>query len=319
MDLTRRHVLALALGAIASRPRGLLAQPGPPPEPGMIPPNPFDATVRRYGDLPEEAIVTALQEAPILGARNVGNTSINLRCDLEGPIDGAYKPSERRHVDHWRAEVGAFRVAQLLGIDRVPPAVFRRVSRSELAAVETRRLVFRAGWSRGAMIYWVPVLHRAGIFSGEALTTWTDQLVAGVDIPPADVRRAEEISTLISFDFLIGNWDRWHGTNTLVDAHGGLVYRDNNGGFLEPMPRWKQDIIFSFLQRVQRFSRDLVEHVRALSLPALRQAMANDADGNDPLLRESQLRAVMHRRRTFLEYVDALASINGPAEVYHFR
>ena len=90
--------------------------------------------------------------------------------------------------------------------------------------------------------------------------------------------------------------------------------------FISSFRQWKTSGD-SFLapQRVQRFSRDLVEHVRALSLPALRQAMANDADGNDPLLRESQLRAVMHRRRTFLEYVDALASINGPAEVYHFR
>jgi hypothetical protein len=283
----------------------------------VLPPNPY-GSARRYGELLEDEIVTALTQARILSARNVGNTSVNLHCDLEGSIDGAFKPAETRHVDHWRAEIGAFRVAQLLGIDRVPPAVFRRVSRDELAGAPAGRLLFRAGWARGAMIYWVPVLHRAGIFSGDALTEWTNQLVVGVDIPGGARRRAEEISTLISYDFVIGNWDRWHGTNTLVDGNGGLVYRDNNGGFLEPMPRWKMEIIFSFLQRVQRFSRRFVDQVRAMTLPALRRAIAADADGREPLLNEAQLRAMMRRRATFIQYVDALVSIHGPTEVYCF-
>ncbi len=288
------------------------------PTPPAVPPNPFESSIRRYGELPEEDIVRALTTGSILSARNVGNTSVNLRCDLDGPIDGAFKPAETRHVDHWRAEIGAFRVAQLLGLDRVPPAVFRRVARTELAGVEAGRLLFRDGWARGAMIYWVPVLRRAGIFSGAALTEWTNHLVVGVDIPPDGRRRAEEISTLISYDFIIGNWDRWHGTNTLVDARGQLCYRDNNGGFLEPMPRWKMEIIFSFLQRSQRFSRTFVEHVRAMSLAGLRRAIAADADGREPLLNEVQLRAMVRRRATYLEYVDALVGIHGAAEVLCF-
>ncbi|MDB4928893.1 MAG: hypothetical protein JWM10_1377 [Myxococcaceae bacterium] len=357
MKVSRRQLLALGLGAVATRraaaqtppvlassgaippnpfgdgpalpvvvaaptpPAPAPAAPAPPsPEASAVPPNPYDANVRRYGVLAEEDIVRALTENPILSAREVGNTSINLRCDLEGPIDGAFKPAETRHVDHWRAEIGAFRVAQLLGLDRVPPAVFRRVSRDELTSIgaDASRLLFRENWARGAMIYWVPVLRRAGIFSGEALTEWTNQLVVGVDIPAASRQRAEEISTLISYDFIIGNWDRWHGTNTLVDGRGSLVYRDNNGGFLEPMPRWKLEIIFSFLQRVQRFSRRFVDQVRAMSLAALRAAIAADADGREALLNEAQLRAMMRRRQTFLEYVDALAGIHGADEVFCF-
>lgn len=343
LNVSRRQLLALGLGAITVRPSRAAAQTPSPPvssgaippnpfeegpvahsvaapiaEPSVLPPNPYETGVRRYGDLIEEEIVRALTESPIQSARNVGNTSVNLRCDLDGPIDGAFKPAEVRHVDHWRAEIGAFRVAQLLGIDRVPPAVFRRVSRDELVGVDASRLVFRAGWARGAMIYWVPVLRRAGIFSGEALTSWTNHLVVGVDIPANARGRAEEISTLISYDFVIGNWDRWHGTNTLVDARGQLCYRDNNGGFLEPLPRWKMEIIFSFLQRVQRFSRRFVEQVRAMTLPALRRAIVADADGSEALLNEAQLRAMMRRRATFLEYVDALVGIHGAADVLCF-
>ncbi len=343
MTVSRRQMIVFGLSAIAMRSARSRAQTPPalstdslPPnpfgevaapsgvgvragEPVVLPPNPYDVEARRYGDVVEDDIVRALQESPIQSAREVGNTSINLRCDLDGAIDGAFKPAETRHVDHWRAEIGAFRVAQMLGLDRVPPAVFRRVARGELVGIDASRLLFRDGWARGAMIYWVPVLHRAGIFSGEALTQWTNQLVVGVEIPATSLRRAEEISTLISYDFIIGNWDRWHGTNTLVDAHGGLVYRDNNGGFLEPMPHWKMEIIFSFLQRVQRFSRRFVDHVRAMTLASLRRTIANDADGHEALLSEVQLRAMMRRRATFLEYVDALVGIHGAAEVYCFE
>lgn len=304
--------------AAAPTPPATAVTGGAPAEPPPVPPNPYDLGSRHYGDLAEEDIVRALTSAPIQSARNVGNTSVNLRCDLAGDIDGAFKPAETRHVDHWRAEIGAFRVAQVLGIQRVPPAVFRRVARDELVGADASRLLFRDNWARGAMIYWVPVLRRAGIFSGTALTEWTNQLVVGVDIPPDARQRAEEISTLISYDFIIGNWDRWHGTNTLVDAHGGLVYRDNNGGFLEPMPRWKMEIIFSFLQRVQRFSRRFVEQVRAMSMDELRHAIAADADGREPLLNEIQLRAMVRRRATFLQYVDALIGINGASEVLCF-
>ncbi|MEZ4406484.1 MAG: hypothetical protein R3A52_08420 [Polyangiales bacterium] len=286
-----------------------------------IPPNPYaqaNSLGRRYGALDEADIIAALRSAPIRGAREVGNTSINLHCDLEGDIDGAYKPSERRHAEHWRAEIGAFRVSQILGIERVPPAVFRRVPQGDVPAAIQPRVYFNHGVSRGAMIYWVPVLHRAGIFSGQALEQWTNLLVVGVDLPDRERLRAEEISTLIAFDYIIGNWDRWHGTNTLTDGQGHLVYRDNNGGFLEPLPRGRHEIILSFLQRVQRFSRAFVERARAFTLADLRRAIAQDGDGAEPLLSEAQLRSVIRRRNTLIQYVDALVNIHGEDEVLFF-
>ena len=79
------------------------------------------------------------------------------------------------------------------------------------------------------------------------------------------------------------------------------------------------EIIFSFLQRVQRFSRRFVDGVRAMTLAGLRRAIVADADGSEALLNEAQLRAMMRRRATFLEYVDALVGIHGAAEVYCFE
>lgn len=302
------------------------AAPRPENAPVVLPPNPYGRgnessdhlAGRQYGSIPEERILAALRTAAIASSRNVGNTSVNLRCDLEGDIDGGYKPSEARHVHHWRAEIAAFRVNQLLGLERVPPALFRRVPMSQIPGGAGLGLRLVAGVSRGAMIYWVPVLHRSGIFSGSELTRWTNLLQVGTPLSEADRTRAEDISTLVVFDYLIGNWDRWHGTNTLTDGRGRMVYRDNNGGFLDPLPAARHEMILAFLQRVQRFSRTVIDRARALTLIDLQRAIAPDADGPEPLLSESQLRGVLRRRDTLVQYVDALVSIHGAEEVFYF-
>lgn len=47
-------------------------------------------------------------------------------------------------------------------------------------------------------------------------------------------------------------------------------------------------------------------------------AIAPDADEGLLLLNERQLRAVMQRRDTLIQYVDALVQIHGEDEVYAF-
>lgn len=278
-----------------------------------------DPTHRQYAGVSEEEIIRALRTRPVIAMREVGNTSINLRCDLEGEIDGAYKPSESLHLEHFRGEIGAFRVAQLLGIERVPPAVLRRIHRSELPpGAPIARLRFREGVSWGAMIYWVPVLRSAQIYQGPILDRWTRLLTQGEAIPDGERARAEDVSSIITFDFLIGNWDRWHGTNTLQDRDGRLVFRDNNGAFYEPLRGWRYETILSWFQRVQRFSRSLVTHARALTLETLRASLDDDRLGGEPLLTDAQLRGVLRRRDTLVQYVDALVQIHGEAEVYAF-
>ena len=76
--------------------------------------------------------------------------------------------------------------------------------------------------------------------------------------------------------------------------------------------------MLSFLQRVQRFSRTLIDRARALTYESLVAAIAPDADEGRPLLNERQLRAVMQRRDTLIQYVDALVQIHGEDEVYAF-
>lgn len=290
--------------------------------PGTVPDNPYRAgrvEGRRFGDVSEEEILTALRNGPVGGRlRNYGNTSVNIRVDFPGPIDGSFKPSERLHEDHWRGEIAAFRLNQLLGLERVPPAVFRRVPEEELPNGSRYGLTFNDGMAHGAMIYWVPVLRPSGVGSLESLAYWSTRLQAGAPLPEAERARAEEVSSLVVFDFLLVNWDRWNGLNTLQDERGRLVYRDNNAGFQVPVRSTRFARVEQWLHLVQRFSRRLVAAVEALTDDAVRDAMADDADGETPLLSEEQITDVIQRKHVLLRYVRALRRQHGDAEVLYF-
>lgn len=291
--------------------------------PGYAPPNPYRAggsVGRHFGPVPENDILATLRTAPVRGnLRNYGNTSVNIRVDFPGPIDGSYKPSELRHEEHWRAEIAAFRLSQLLGLECVPPAVFRVVPEEDLHTGARYGVTFSGGVSRGAMIYWVPVLRPSGVGSVESLSYWSERLTAGVVLADAERPRAREVSDLIAFDFLIANWDRWNGLNTLEDGDGHLVYRDNNAGFQVPLRTSRYRRVLGWLHRSQRFSRSLVGRARALTLETLRDAMADDADGNNTqLLTDAQLREVLRRRDVMVAYVDALVHRYGQTAVYAF-
>ncbi len=337
---TRRHRRNRHRGDVAApqhEPRASATPPAQPSQPaqpddapllyaapGYAPPNPYRAggsEGRRFGSVPEGEIVATLRTAPVRGRlRNYGNTSVNIKVDFPGAIDGSYKPSEHRHEEHWRAEIAAFRLNQLLGLERVPPAVFRTVLEDDLPTGARYGVTFTDGVSRGAMIYWVPVLRQSGVGSPESLDYWSQRLAAGAPIPEPERARAHEVSDLIAFDFLICNWDRWNGLNTLEDGDGHLVFRDNNAGFQTPFSSSRYLRVLGWLHRSQRFSRSLVERARALDLDTLRDAMADDAGGDDAaLLSDAQLRDVLRRRDILVQYVDALVRRHGEAAVMAFE
>lgn len=319
--------------AIAIAANGALVAPLVAPEehdarpvvalPGTVPANPYRAgraMGRRFGRVMEDEILAALRNGPAGGRlRNYGNTSVNIRVDFPGPIDGSFKPSERLHEEHWRAEIAAFRLNQLLGMERVPPSVFRRVPQEELPNGGNYGVYFERGTAFGAMIYWVPVLRPSGVGSPESLTYWSARLQAGTALADGERHRAEEVSSLIVFDFLIANWDRWNGLNTLEDGDGHLVYRDNNAGFQVPLRSGRYARVEHWLHTAQRFSRSLIAAARALTLESMRDAMADDSEGEHPLLTDAQILGVLARRDTLLRYVQTLIHQHGEAQVLYFE
>jgi hypothetical protein len=274
---------------------------------------------RAFGGVSEDRILEVISTARIAGRQSVGSTSVNLHLRLAGDIDAAWKPRTTTHGETYRAEIAAYRLNRLLGLSRVPPAISRAIPRSQLRLAPDSPVIFERDLSaRGAAIYWVPVLRDSLIDRPREIERWSTWLRQGREVPPDQRARAEEISSLLVFDFLTGNWDRWSGANVPMDAGGHLVYRDNNGGFEEPFVVGLMQRGMSWLRRAQRFSRSVIERARGLTEASVRAEMALDPDRAHPPLTDAQVRSLLRRRDALMEYVDGLTRRHGAANVLVF-
>jgi hypothetical protein len=274
-------------------------------------------STRTFGGISEDHILAEIRNARITGMRQVGSTSVNFHLTLASDVEAAFKPRSSTHGDAYRAEIAAYRLNRLLGLNRVPPAISRTIPRAQLhLAQDTVVAVERDGSVRGAAIYWVPVLRDSRIDQERERARWAGWLRQRGVIPPEQNVRAEEISTLIVFDFLTGNWDRWSGQNVPMDASGHLVYRDNNGGFSEPFGAQMLAGVMRHLRLVQKFSRGVIDRARALTEASVQAEMALDGDPVHPPLTAQQIQSLLRRRDTLIAYVDDLVRRYGESNVY---
>ncbi|HEY8431381.1 MAG TPA: hypothetical protein VIL20_23535 [Sandaracinaceae bacterium] len=275
-------------------------------------------------------ILAELSERLPRRLRQVGTTSVTLRADLGGGLEMAFKPRTRSHSRGYAAEIAAYRIARALGMDNVPPVVGRRLPRPLLQqrfesghpedweAIRGEILWDAPGIARGAAIYWVPRMRPselATVAGLEAASPWLSQ--AG-EVPPDRSTLARDLSTMLAFDYLIGNWDRFSGGNVSTDASGRRLFvRDHNVAFLEPLRGERYERVRRGLERVQRFSRSFVERVRALDREAIEAALREDPEGRErDLLDARQIEGVLARRRALLSYVGALVEVHGADRVF---
>jgi len=309
---SRRLVAAAVVALSLAGPCFVAAQPVAT-APGVAP------TSRRFGGVREDHILNQLVTARILRRRQVGSTSVNLYLHLDGDVDAAFKPRTQTHPENYRGEIAAFRIGRLLSLDRVPPAISRAFPASALhLSAQTLVTIERDSTVRGAMIYWVPALRDSRIDQERERRRWASWLRQGDRLEPDSATRAEEISTLIVFDALIGNWDRWSGQNVPMDASGHLVYRDHNEAFSEPFGERMLQGVMRNLRQVQRFSRSVITRVRGLSDASIRAEMSLDPDSVHPPLTNVQIASVLHRRDALVAYVNELVHRYGETSVYAF-
>ncbi|MDP3276602.1 MAG: hypothetical protein Q8Q09_15500 [Deltaproteobacteria bacterium] len=277
------------------------------------------ANRRNFYGLPEETILEQLRTGRILSRRPVGSTSVNYACDLPGEIDMAFKPRSTSHGEAFTSEVAAFRLNRLLRLERVPPAVTRVIPASQLRLPRVSPVtVERDQTVVGAAIFWCPILRESRIDQEHDRLRWSTWLRQGGTIPDTQRTRAEEISTLISFDVLTGNWDRWSGANVPMDSTGHLIYLDNNGGFSEPFGDRMLSGVMRHLRQISRFSRAFVTQVRAMSEASVRAELALDRDAAHLPLTSTQITSLMRRRQAFLAHVDAMITRHREEAVLYF-
>ncbi len=283
----------------------------------------------------DEILLEPLLTRPIARVKfNRGGSSISLRIDFAGGGRAAFKPDQTNLQTIPRKEIAAYRVSRLLGLSSVAPAAARAFSRQDIIdhlddgsrAVIPRLLAEVITDSRGnvtgELSWWIPEIRDAKIDgytidSVDGMVTWKRYLQAGAPIPYEERELLPQISTMLAFDYLISNSDRWSGSNAKSSPDGEMLYFMDNALSFGPNPEGHEKVLV-YLQRSQKFSRSLYASVRRLDETSLREALARDTGPYELLLTEDEVAGVLHRRMQFLAYVDGLIEEHGESAVLVF-
>ena len=270
---------------------------------------------------------------PVTRAKlNHGGTSLTLRLDFASGARAAFKPEQTHPQSDPRREIAAYRLDRLLGIGHVPPAKSIAVPVDEIVAgVEPMFRDYTAGRIadeglarngvlRGEVSWWIPDI-KNGKFGphpmddADGMDLWSSFLQAGAKRPVELRAMLAQIATVVVFDVITDNADRWSGNNTKVSLDNATLYFMDNTLAFSPYTLGHETNLHA-LMRVQVFPRQLVTRVRALSYEAIAAALAGGDDGGlAPLLSPIEIRAILARRDHVVEYIDALIAQYGEAAV----
>jgi len=269
-------------------------------------------------------------DATPLGGKSVGHTSVVFKLKLSGDLEAAYKPESKRGHRRYRGEVATYRLGLALHLRNVPPALYRAFGAKELRGAlakdmgaaklfDDEAIVTGDGKVRGAIIPWIPKLEFLPLEGAPWRARFTSWLSHDGIIPEEQRSLAGQISTMIAFDAITGNWDRWSGGNVGIDrATNTLLFIDNDGTFFEPVPPQPLAAQLALLKKVDHFSKSFVANLRAMDAVTFADATGFEVPG-EPLLSPKVLSGADERKRKVLEIVDAKIKTWGEASVLSFE
>lgn len=275
-------------------------------------------------------LIAELQQASASTTRfrPMGGSSVTFRVEFTSHIQAAFKPATKDRLTAYQREIAAFRLAQTFGLTTVPPAILVKYTRDELqtklysGSTETwtklnERIVWdNDGSTMGALIYWVEDA-KPPKFSDLGNPAWEQWLLQGSVAPSTSI--AHDLSDMLVFDYLIGNWDRFSGGNFKItkDNHR-LILLDHNSGFGAPLRGKVHERVYQKLRQVQKFSRTLYAGLLNLEITQLSSVLNGDTP-HPILLSDAQIQGVLDRRATILSYIQSLIEIYGDTNVLTFE
>jgi len=263
--------------------------------------------------------------------KNRGGSSISLRVEFADGSRAAFKPVQSNPQTVPRKEAAAYALSRLLGLNLVAPVVLRSVHRDELfakldpASLPARPRIEREthfdenGKTLGAFSYWIPRVANPQLDTTAGILRWTDWLGAGGTVPPEKKLVLSQLSSLLVFDLLQNNSDRFSGGNLLGSPDGQtLYYMDNAFGFqVDPEGHTR---CWFYLNRVQKFSLRLLQALERLRPEDLRAAMvwSDDSGATHPLLSDEEQAALLARRDRALAHIYQAINTHGRDRVLVF-
>lgn len=268
------------------------------------------------------------ESAPVRG-KSVGHTSLVFKLDLADGSRIIWKANAADVRGRYKGEIAAYRLAVALGLDNVLPACARAFPRDVIAGAVAssadgskllaREAIAAEGTIRGASIAWFEHLAFWPVEKDPLRSEARGWLVAGAGIPPTKTDLARQLSTLVAFDYLTGNWDRYSGGNVGLDeAHDRVLYIDNDAAFMEGTSKDATAKSRALLLSTDRFSRAFVGAVRALDARRLDEVLGDEYAGH-PLLTKRVVASVLERARDLVAVIDAKIAKRGEADTLYFR
>ena len=279
-----------------------------------------------------EAATPEDDDAYLLGvprtARSIGHTSVVLKVELSTGKKAVFKPASRRGPVRYKGEIAARRLALALGLPNVPRVFFRAMDAKALAdavggatpagELFTKEAIVTGNVVKGALMPWIDGLAFLPLEREPLASRWKVWLKKGEAIPDDQQLLARQVSILVAFDFVSGNWDRWSGGNVGVDkTTGTLLFIDNDGAFFDVPPSDALQKNKRLLLGIDRYSRSFVLRMRELDDDALAHALGEESPGV-PLLSTKALDGVRQRRKQLLQIIDTKRGDGGDDALLYF-
>lgn len=258
---------------------------------------------------------------------NRGGSSVSFRVDFVDGSRAAFKPTQTNPQSVPRKEAAAYRLGKQLGLRVIAPTVMRTLRREDLlgklaadsewtrSRIENETIFDDKGQTLGALMYWIPQVMDLKLDTTEGILHWSSWLSQGSDVPHDKAPLLSQLSSLLIFDLIQNNSDRFSGGNVLGSADGRTLYfMDNAFGFQADSDGHQR--CWSYLKRAQKFSRSFVRALAELDKQRLQEALTDENVG--PLLSSDELDALLSRRDGALKYVNGLIREFGEAKVLVF-
>ncbi len=200
----------------------------------------------------------------------------------------AYKPIKQgRYSGYWesyQAEVAAYELDKMLGLNMVPPTVVKRISKVP------------ADNNKGSLQHWV-----------EDCPFYRDVQ----DKTPRTASWSYELSRMKMFDVLVNNEDR-NAQNFFVCPDFHIILIDHSRAFTSSTKMLKMP-----KKLPVSFDRRLVEQLKNLTRENLDAHLKSVPfeDGNINLLRDGQIKAILKRRDALLAHLQKLIEEKGEGSV----
>lgn len=253
-----------------------------------------------------------------------GGVSIKFMLRLSGGFTSIFKPEQSHYSARYEAEIAAYRLAALLGVNQVPAACERRIplkSLQELAADPKQAALLARlgrelrpdaeGMVRGAAIDWIPHVRELPAAQRQ---DWAKWLSPGAPVPPLQRARLGEIADLLLLDLLFGNPDRFTGGNLLeARTTGRLLMIDNSADF-RPVSALGRPYHLEQLAMLRRVRAVTYQRMRQLDRKSV-IALVRRPAGQGSYLTYPEIRAFFARRDALVRHVEELRRAHGDEAV----